>query len=235
MRSNRFLQSLLVLAITAGCGRTVVPAKGEPISRTEVLEIARSYAEHHWKATPKNVLHGPDHDKVAVNTPDRGAQGGADNPALWTVDAENVGVPYKWGGFDSLTSFDAGVRSGKAAGDLYSSDKRRMGGDAVSGEAVGVDCSGFISRCWKLKQKCGTSTLIPLCEKLKSPSDLLPGDVMNAAYGHVILFVKWLDDSKTRALFYESQPFSKVLTSEYAITDLVAEGMHPLRYRQIHD
>jgi hypothetical protein len=208
-------------------------AHAAPLTRDEVLAIAKSYAEHRWTASPRNVLHGFDAEKVAVETPDQGT--GRNDPNLWTVDTDNVGIPYQWGGFDSVASFDAGVSSGKAAGDLYTPEKRRLADRAVSAHAVGVDCSGFISRCWKLPQKYGTATLASISKELSSPSALQPGDIMNAAGGHVILFAKWLDDAKTRALFYEAQPYSKVMANEYAIAELTAEGFRPLRYRQIRD
>ena len=58
---------------------------------------------------------------------------------------------------------------------------------------------------------------------------------MNQPGGHVILFAKWFDDEKMRALFYESAPFSKTRAAERNITDMLSEGYRPLRYRQIHD
>ena len=58
---------------------------------------------------------------------------------------------------------------------------------------------------------------------------------MNTEGGHVILFVKWLDDAKTRALFYEAAPFSKTLSSEREIAALMAAGYTPMRYRKIRD
>ena len=41
---------------------------------------------------------------------------------------------YKWGGLDTPESFDAGIRAGKAAGDVYTCEKRRLDGDGVSEE-----------------------------------------------------------------------------------------------------
>lgn len=208
------------------------PALAEPLKRSEAVAIARSYAEHSWVATEKNVLHGRDASKIEVHTPNQ--QGAESGDGLWTP-GKNLGVPYKWGGFDSLEKFDTGVRAGKAAGDLYSAEKRQLGGAAVSGQAVGVDCSGFISRCWKLSEKHGTATLPDLCTKLASAAELRPGDILNTSDGHVILFAKWLDETKTRALFYEAHPFSKVRASEYDAPALVAQGFKPYRYRKIQD
>ncbi len=210
-------------------------AFGESVTRDEALKIAQSYVEHEWKASPANVRHGKDAQGVNIQTPDQAGGSGFPVGACWLVNEKNTGVPYKWGGFDTPQSFDAGVRAGQAAGDVYTSEKRKLGGAAVSGDAVGIDCSGFISRCWKLPKKHSTSMLFGICDKLPSPADLKPGDVMNSAEGHVLLFVKWSDETKTRALFYEAAPFSKTLASEHAVADLQASGCQPLRYRSIKD
>lgn len=211
-------------------------ARAESLTRGEALAIAEQYATYKWEASEQNVLHGTDRSKVVVSTPNRekGASDAGDD-RLWTVGATNIGVPYKWGGFDSLESFAAGVRAGRAAGDLYTAEKRRKGGDAVSPYAVGIDCSGFISRCWKLPRKHSTDTLLSICKPLAAPADLLPGDIMNAAGGHVLLFAKWTDDAKTKALFYEAEPFSKVIASEHVIATMVSAGYRALRYRFIRD
>jgi len=207
----------------------------ESLTRTDALKVAESYIHHQWQASDKNLHHGPDSRGVEIHTPDRPGGHGSPDDACWEIGATNAGVAYKWGGFDTPESYDAGVRAGKAAGDVYTPDKRRRGGEVVSGDAVGIDCSGFISRCWKLPLKYSTSNLAEICQKLASAADLQPADIMNTEGGHVILFVKWLDDARTRALFYEAAPFSKTLASERAISALVEDGYTPMRYRKIRD
>ncbi len=136
--------ALLALAIVAVVsGR----ARAETLTRAEALTIAESYVQHRWSAAAKNLRHGKDAAGIEIHTPDR--PGGRGEPAAdcWIVDAENTGVAYKWGGYDTPASFSAGVRAGQAAGDIYTAEKRRQGGAAVSGDAVGIDCSGFVSRC----------------------------------------------------------------------------------------
>ena len=209
------------------------PAGAQSLTRAESLKIAESYVNHHWQASDKNLRHGSDSDGVDIQTPDRDS--GHGNPIVdcWVVNADNTGVAYKWGGFDTPQSFDAGVRAGKAAGDVYTQEKRRKGGGAVSGAAVGIDCSGFISRCWKLDRKHSTSMLMGISVKLSSPADLQPADIMNTPEGHVLLFVKWTDTDKKHALFYEAAPFSKTRACEYDIAEMVASGYMPMRYRNI--
>lgn len=225
------------LLLVHGIAFAVSAASGfaDNVTRTEALKIAETYVNYRWTASPENVRHGKDSAGIEIHTPDRANGHGNPAPDCWLLDAKNTGVAYKWGGFDTPEKFASGVRAGKAAGDVYSAEKRRKGGAAVSGDAVGIDCSGFISRCWKLPRKHSTSMLFGICQKLASPSTLQPADVMNTAEGHVLLFVRWLDADKTRALFYESAPFSKTRASENTIADLLASGYQPLRYRQIKD
>jgi hypothetical protein len=235
------------LAVVAGVWfllthRTAIPAgrllgsvQGEAVSRGEVIAIARSYAEHRWQASAQNVRHGRDGSGVAVQTPDEPA--GRAHPNRWQPGQENVGMPYKWGGFDTPASFDAGLLSAKAAGDLYSSAKRRAGNEAVSAEAVGIDCSGFISRCWKLPEKLGTANLPGVCRQLASADDLQPGDIMDIPHQHVLLFSHWLNGGKSSALFYEAEGdrFAKVVANERSLWELRLLGGKPLRYARIRD
>ena len=207
----------------------------QSVTRSEALRVAESYIEHRWQASAKNILHGKDRRGIEVHTPDHGGGRGTPIDECWRVDQENVGVAYKWGGDDTPTTFNLGIKSGKAAGDVYTLEKRRLDDAAVSAQAVGIDCSGFICRCWKTRKRYSTSSLAEVCIKLDSPSRLQPADVMNQRRGHVLMFVKWLDDEKKRALFYESAPFSKTRATEREIDDLVKDGFLPMRYRQIRE
>jgi hypothetical protein len=44
--------------------------KGEPVSRSEVIGIARAYAEHQWQPSEANSFHGHDRKGITVETPD---------------------------------------------------------------------------------------------------------------------------------------------------------------------
>jgi hypothetical protein len=210
-------------------------ALAESITRTEAMRIAESFIHHRWESSVKNQFHGRDANGIEVNTPDRDSGRGSPSQDCWRVNAENIGIAYKWGGVDTPATFDAGIREGKAAGDVYTLEKRRRGKAGVSRAAVGVDCSGFICRCWKLDTRYSTATLASVCRKLPSPATLQPADIMNQPNGHVVMFVRWLDSERNRALFYESSPFSKTLASQRNVKEMTAAGYVPLRYRQIRD
>lgn len=208
-------------------------ACGQSVSRTEALQIAESYVQHRWHSSERNLLHGKDTKGIEVHTPDRAGGRGRPLPDCWRVNAENVGVAYKWGGTDTLASFDFGIRAGKAAGDVYTAKKRRLDFAGVSNASVGVDCSGFICRCWKLKKRYSTYSFAEICRKLPSVVELKPADIMNRRGGHALIFVKWVDHEKKRALFYEAAPFSKTLASEHDVNEMAAGGFVPMRYRKI--
>jgi hypothetical protein len=208
-------------------------ALAQSVTRPQALRIAECYVGHRWYASERNILHGRDRHGIEVHTPDYYGQRGNPLAECWQVGVENAGVPYKWGGDDTPASFTAGIRAGKAAGDVYTPEKRRLDDAAVSDAAVGIDCSGFICRCWKTARRYSTSSIADVCIKLSSPSALQPADIMNQSHGHVLLFVKWIDQEKRRALFYESAPFSKTRAAERDVTQMVADGFVPLRYRNI--
>jgi hypothetical protein len=223
---------LSVLAATLGC---VQSAGAQSITRAEALKIAESFVQHRWESTLRNQFHGRDSNGVEVHTPDQDSGRGLPSQDCWRVNAENIGIAYKWGGVDTPATFDAGIRNGKAAGDVYTLEKRHRGKIGVSKAAVGIDCSGFVCRCWKLDTRYSTATLASVCQKLPSTNALRPADIMNQPGGHVVLFVRWLDQDKGRAAFYESAPFSKTLASERNVNELVAKGYIPLRYRRIRN
>ncbi len=224
----------LVVLVVALAARSDL-ASAQSLARAESLRIAESFIQHRWQASARNVRHGKDTDGIEIHTPDRDGGHGSPLSECWLPNAENIGVAYKWGGNDSPKSFSAGIRAGKAGGDIYTSEKRRRGDKAVSADAVGIDCSGFICHCWKLTTRHSTNSLPSICQKLSSPAMLEAADIMNTPGGHVLLFVKWLDGEKKRAVFYEAAPFSKTLASERDVTEMTADGYTPLRYRHILD
>jgi hypothetical protein len=231
MRQHRIFQ--VFLFATLACAPVAPSLRAGEISRAEALKIAESYIGHHWRAGAANRLHGRDRRGIEVHTPDQQGQRGFPLPDCWRVDADNIGVAYKWGGLDTPETFDAGIRAGKAAGDIYTPEKRRLDDKAISDAAVGIDCSGFICRCWKVNKRYSTYSLGKICQKLPSAAALQPADIMNQSSGHVLLFVRFLDGEKKRALFYEAAPFSKCVACQRDVASMSAAGYVPLRYENI--
>ena len=96
------------------------------------LSIADTYVALDWECSAENLTNGviTDPSGNVVQTP------------TWLYVGTIHSMPYKWGGFDTIESFLQGITAGYYAGDQATS--------AVSSYARGVDCSGFVSRCWTL-------------------------------------------------------------------------------------
>lgn len=207
------------------------------VKRAEVIAMADRYCAHTWTATEKNAFHGVDASGIRVDTPNAGYKPQEGRAGWWEAGKQNVGIPYMWGGFDTPETFDAGLKEGKYAGDIYTAEKRRLLDDAVSKHAVGIDCSGFVSRCWNLPKSYSTRELGALCDIIFDLSQLKPGDILNTFNSHVVLFAGWANDDRTEILFYEagSNPEWKVQLKKTSMGFLRGKGYNAYRYRGILD
>jgi hypothetical protein len=129
------------------------------ITRGQVKAIAEYYKNHTWTCISGNA-----------------------NPTYndWVVGTPYVGVAYNWGGFDMVEQFKTKINNGVVAG-----DSKVFG--TVHWDFGGVDCSGFVSRCWELDYKRGTTTLSDVSISI-GWADLLQGDITNRSGYHVRLF-----------------------------------------------
>ncbi len=239
-RSMTFRPKLAALWIVAfgGGGPFVFHAAGqEEVTRRQAIETAVTYQQFVWTPSARNAFHGRDADGIQVDTPDAGFRRPGTRPGWWAPGEKNVGVPYMWGGFSSLEEFAEGLRAGKYAGDVYSADKRRQLDAAVSRHAVGIDCSGLVSRCWRLPHVYSTRTLPEVCDALASYEDLRTADVLNSDNNHVLLFKEWTNPKHERLYAYEagSPPTWKVLLVDIPVSMLHEQGYKPYRHRHIRD
>lgn len=200
----------------------------------ESIAIAQRYVDHPWRPFARNILHGKDKRGVPVNTPDVGYQSQPGRPGWWVPGGVNRGIPYKWGGFDDPDSFDSALGNELAAGDVSSPEKRRSDNSAVSAQAAGVDCSGFVSRCLKLPQVHDTTQLPAICDPLPRAGDLRPGDLLNIRRGHVLLCAGWATPDQKWIYYYETggaPDYWKPALKQAPLDALLALGYQPLRYR----
>ncbi|MDB6074983.1 MAG: hypothetical protein JWO89_2623 [Verrucomicrobiaceae bacterium] len=230
----------LLIAAAACCLSSCAQLPKQPppsqVTRGECMKMAEAYRVHKWTASVANVRHGPDSKGVRVDTPDIMHNPGGKIPGWWVPGKETEGVPYQWGGFSTVEEFDAGVKAGKAAGDVYTDAKRTLLDDAVSTEAVGIDCSGYISRLWKMPRSYSTRELPEFCNEI-SWSALKPGDILNTHNAHCLLFAGWDDKKRIKLLAYETgcPPSWRVLSHAIDVEWLKSLGYKAYRYRGMLD
>lgn len=231
------------IALLAGCASPDVTnpepslLPGDPnapsqVTPTEALTIAEQYTHHAWRPFARNLHHGKDRAGIRVDTPDVGYRPASGRNGWWIPGEMNQGIPYKWGGFDDLASFDRAIAKGRPAGDVATPAKRKANNAAVSSVAAGVDCSGLISRCLKLPRVHDSAELPTICEPIE-PHDLRPGDLLNVPNRHVMLFAGWAKPDKSWMYFYETGgvPDWKPGLKESPLDAILALGFQPLRYR----
>jgi hypothetical protein len=99
------------------------------------------------------------------------------------------GLPYDWGGSDSLERFDDKIERGLIAGNIggtfWSAGSRRV--------TAGVDCSGLVSNIWHLDHHAGTSELPDLTEPVARLDRMRVGDVLLLPDRHVALYREQVD------------------------------------------
>ncbi len=201
----------------------------------EAIGTAYTYSRLTWMPEKRHVLHGKDAAGVRVHTPDASLEGHGFSNGWWVPGKEARGMAYQWGGFDTPEEFLASLERGEAAGDISTAEKRRLGDAGTSRAACGIDCSGFVSRCWRLHRPYSTKELPSICDKLGSWSDLKPADIL-LNDRHVVLFKEWAKPGRS-VYVYEAGPFPvwRVNAAEIPVEKLRREGYAPWRYRHMRD
>lgn len=198
------------------------PRSAKPVTRQAVMDLAKKYANYRFSVDWPNITSGEKLGGKVVITP-------LQRPGTYK------GVPYKWGGDDSLAVFSQGLNAGKKAGDKCTSSRRGAcpGYGYGSSAVVGVDCSGFVSKVWQ-SGRYSTSTLPRISKKIRWNA-LKPGDILNKR-GHVMLFNR--QDMRGKVYVYEATGSGgvwKVLANTHTKSRLQKQGYRPYRYRHIID
>lgn len=216
------------------------------VTRAEALSISRAYTSMSWRGSSRNIRHGPDADGIRTDTPDA-ATPGFHSGAWWRPGKRSAGMPYKWGGFDTPRQFAGRLEADSAngglpaaAGDMGTPEKQAGGDAAVSRFAAGVDCSGFVSRCWRLSRPFSTRELPALSVPLASWEELKTGDILITPGRHVLLFIRWTgagNGEKNAFLGSEAGPLPVWKCSERVFSRAMLEpaGYRPMRYRGMRE
>ena len=223
---------LLSLFFPAFC---LLPSCAPRVTRDQAIATAYRYTQVNWMPREEHVRHGPDSQGIPVKTPDTGLARHGDKRGWWQPGVAAKSMPYQWGGFDTPESFLEKIAVGKKAGDIADQAKRASGDAGVSAESCGIDCSGFVSRCWNLKRPYSTRELHRICDPLDSWEELRAGDIL-LNDKHVVLFVKWKVPGNELAA-YEAGPFPVWRVSACGLDAAILKdhGYRPWRYRGIRD
>lgn len=160
--------------------------------------------------------------------------------------AQVTGIPYDWGGEDSIdsnsegapwTNFLDAIKDGAFAGNVNTT-----AGSCYVPETAGIDCSGFVQSVFNIHDsKLSTSTMFDRYFTKINLSDLKHMDILDRPGDHVLIFDKWGTlNGISGAFTYEStwdQIFGGIQgTKRYFVTmDDINNGYIPGRYVNIID
>ncbi len=186
----------------------------DPVSRSEMMATARGYVDLLWTASLENITEGIERmpDGTYVRTPS------------WVTVGPKQKVPYKWGGFTSLSEFADGVLAGKKCGDDYT---QSMGTTDLY--CIGVDCSGLVSRCWGTETKYKSATMHLISSELPSFQDMRRGDALNKPHHHIRLCAE--DNPPGMVLTMEAGGDWRVSYHALKLTSLTSYV--PIRFDQV--
>jgi hypothetical protein len=131
------------------------------VTSEEVIVRAKAYAFHPWTATSSNLTASCASGYQSVYTP-----------------GDYMGLSYDWGGFMSLFQFDQQIAAGYGAGSYPE--------DGILDCTSGVDCSGFVSRCWKAGHY--TTSSVHQTSSTVNANGMGAGDIFNNAGSHMAMF-----------------------------------------------
>ncbi|MBS0530480.1 MAG: hypothetical protein JSS22_13995, partial [Proteobacteria bacterium] len=194
-----------------------------PSNRQQAIETAFAFEGIQWKLTPAN--YGSD--------PDTSCSGFSRIRRPWylegKVNQEVRGVPYCWGCHGSLASFRAQMERGTKAGNVCTHNAPRP-------DVAGVDCSAFVSAAWGLSVHYTTAAIPAIAKPLANPWDLKPGDALNKAGSHVMLFLRFTPDRKAEVMEASTGGCNgRVCRNVYPLAGLLARGYVPVRFRGFAD
>lgn len=126
-----------------------------------------------------------------------------------SVGSTVTGIPYCWGGYNTLNSIVQSLSNGSMAGNVNKT--------IISGP-VGYDCSGFVSLCYGLGQHVATSNLATSVSVSQIDYANMQSMDMILKSGHVMLFKEFSGTSNNYVTVYEATSEGQQKTREHSYT-----------------
>jgi len=165
----------------------------------ELVITANSIGTNQMIATSNSYCNSGTVRVPASAVPNDSTTTGRTSPSSYYMSTSggNYGVPYSYGGFDTFANFATHMSQATAsnhykAGDVDTTQQISHSGTGASQWSgkpyFGVDCSGFVSRCWGLSSKQNTTTLLNYVFNY-CPARFQQGDIMDRPGHHVRMYV----------------------------------------------
>jgi hypothetical protein len=157
------------------------------LSRVDMRSTMNAYRDHAWTPQDRNLRNPCDTQIVPgwpIDCPKKDRFVRPPQFVRKPYGSPQIGIPYDWGGTDTIDGFDRKTADGYVAGNIggtfWSDDNRRV--------TTGVDCSGLLANVWKLGRHISTSELETVSVPLRDFVDMRLGDIFLLAGKHVMLY-----------------------------------------------
>jgi cell wall-associated NlpC family hydrolase len=198
-----------------------------PITRDEILRRAVALAELRWVPKQNNLSH----EGITSNCVPQQGQIWLQPKYLNNKSEEVKGAPYRWGGYHpSLESYLQQLQEGRLAGNICTCRHANLNYCRFP-EAVGWDCSGFVSYAWKIDYL--TTVDLLSVATLIDWDDLQAGDIVVRPGYHAALVMH--DEPSRRALkvIHATVACGRVCKETLLVGKLRKQGYLPLRRRNL--
>ncbi|MDO9577674.1 MAG: hypothetical protein Q7J16_07290 [Candidatus Cloacimonadales bacterium] len=188
--------------------------------QADPLEIAENYRDLIWYVESDNILGN-------YTTSGDPQQGYTDEyPCDWVdqIGEYTIGMPYQYGGRDDFDEWTEDYVNG-----VYGPGGHSVHYPGSLGWAAGIDCSGFVGRCWEIDEYTllmyFNCTYIANNYQEVTVEELQPGDCFVKSGVHARLFYEWGEDNNVITVEATSGTYNRVLQYEYdLLQDIINQG-----------
>jgi hypothetical protein len=205
-------------------------AAPQPVTRADVAKCAQAFRDLQWVVTPGSYQR----PGVANECSPPGSYWRRPNYINGKSGQQVTGVPYCWGCSTSIEQFLDYVKTEKRL--AGHSCTCRTGNYCIRNDVTGVDCSGFVSQCWKSGYYT-TSSMSDIANAINK-ADMKQGDAFNLSGSHIRLFMGLVEtDTGPRFRVIEAANsegrIGRVVEQTYTASQL--SSYKAIRYKKITD
>ncbi len=171
---------------------TILFVMGFAVVSALSLELAEDYLNFEWTVYEANVMN----NYTSSGDPHQGYT--QSHPCDW-VDSIGVtitGMPYHYGGKDAIEQWNDDYENGGKGPGAHSIHYAPNPPSSLSW-AAGIDCSGFVGRCWELPEtvmpNCGCGYLTTISSEI-TDQQVQPGDAFISSAHARLCYARIEDD-----------------------------------------
>lgn len=213
------------------------------ITREQIELNALAYRDLVWNCTP-NSLRSNCTDRCVLGCRATVGNKKVTTPPYITGVGSFTGVPYKWGGWTPLATFNSLANQNRYVGNWLTYSPSPTGCPPATdahdvlddSQVIGVDCSGLATRAWNETTKYSTISIQSISTELPNISQIAKGDILNLAGSHTRIYLSTNPTGTFNTVEATTIGQAKVRTYAYywsGLGNMEDDGYVPRRYNHV--